>query len=338
MKKQILTLLLISLSFMYFGLLSAFAQQKKENDENLPPSFRYKLKKEVPEIFFDYPDKGQHGIDSLRKTRYPMVGVHEIKQEINFMKKAVCEKLPNGDKVYRLKFNCDARLDDIYFKELQIPKGATIYTVFPNKNDFSILNINRKNIGARQTSYITIEYIQPQKIKQKPKIIIQNLTLSYVENNTPKGSVDEQDLVCNPLIRCSLAEYNVPGFPVTDDIKDLLATSVMKIRIYKPLVGCSTVPQDSWECTGTFINSTDKRLFILTANHNLKGCYEAGSIDNQVKLRITFNYEDVDCEEGGDFIFNQYPDVSGINSAIDAFLVARNPDSDMALLEIAGIT
>ena len=345
MKKHFLTLAFFALSFMLLATLPTWAQQEpnRKDDSNLPPSMRYELKKEVPEIFFDFPDKAQKTADSLRKTWHPVTLVHEIKQEINFMKKAVCEKLPNGDKVYRLKFNCDAVFDEIYFKELEIPNGAAIYAVYPRWNSGEPLDtkpnaVGQKRVGGNGSSII-IEYMQPKKVKQKPKIVVRNLSLIYSENALDKDISDDQDVVCNPLIRCSLADYNSNGFPISDALKDLLAMSVVKIRIYEPIGGCPTAPDASWECTGTFINSTDKRLFILTAEHNLMDCYEAGSLTNPVKLRIRFNHEDIDCNEGGGNIGVNHPfdDGTGINSSMDAFLVARNPNSDMALLEITDI-
>lgn len=338
MKKQILTLLLIALSSMYIEVLPLFAQEKNENEENLPPSFRYKLKKEVPEIFFDFPDNEQKAVDSMRKTRYPVTAGHEIEQEIDFMKKAVCEKLPNGNKVYRLKFNCDAVFDAFYFKKMTFPNNAAIYTIYPEKNTASRYDTQKSNIAQKiiwgDGKSIIIEYVQPHKVRFKPKIIIQGVRLLYSEKRAEKDIAEEDDLVCNPLIRCPLDQYNINGFPMQNALKDELASSVVKLHIYRP-DGCSSSLTD-WDCTGTFINSTDKRLYILTANHNLKGCYEAGS-DNQVKLRIRFNHEDTDCEEGGTSIGIDYPFGIGIATAMDAFLVARNPDSDMALLEIASV-
>lgn len=294
---------------MYFGLLSAFAQQKKENDENLPPSFRYKLKKEVPEIFFDFPDDEQKSVDSLRKTWYPVTAGHSVKREIDFMKKAVCEKLSNGDKVYRLKFNCDAVFDEIYFKELEIPKGTAIYAVYPLRDIGVPLSTQKDAVGQKKVfgdgKSLIIEYIQPKKVKQKPKIIVRNVSLLYSQNNTEKVLSEEDDLVCNPLIRCSLEEYNDSGFPISDALKDLLATSVVKLHIYRPPSCSATIPD--WDCTGAFINNTDKRLFILTANHNLRDCYETGSSSNPVKLRIRFKHELVDCEEVGADIGIDHP-------------------------------
>ncbi|MBK8471564.1 MAG: hypothetical protein IPL33_04830 [Sphingobacteriales bacterium] len=90
--------------------------------------------------------------------------------------------------------------------------------------------------------------------------------------------------------------------------------------------------------TGAFINNTDKRLLILTANHVLEDCYEAGSTTNPVKLRIRFNYEQNACSDGsGVAIWSDYPPGTGISTAMDAFLLARNPDTDMALLEITSL-
>ena len=332
MKKLFLTLAFFALSFMLLATLPTWAQQEPntEDDSNLPPSMRYELKKEVPEIFFDFPDKAQKTADSLRKTWHPVTLVHEIKQEINFMKKAVCEKLPNGDKVYRLKFNCDAVLDILYFKDLEIPKGAAIYAVYPQKNMARPINTQANAVGDKELwgydlSSVIIEYVQPKRVKQKPKIILRNLSLRYSQNDIRKDAEDEQDLICNPLIRCSLAEYNANGFPMSDALKDLLAMSVVKIRIYEPISGCPTAPDASWECTGTFINSTDKRLFILTAEHNLMDCYEAGSLTNPVKLRIRFNHELLECDENSGAIGTNYPQGTGIKFIHGRFFSSAQP-------------
>ncbi len=322
--------------------LNTWAQSNPQTETDLPPSYRYELKKKVPEILFDFPDDEQKSVDSLRKTWYPIVAGHSITQEIDFMKHAVCEKLPNGDKVYRLKFTCDAILNEIYFNELKIPAGAAMYVVYPEANLMHRFKVEEKGsfkhrpIFGEYTPSIIIEYVQPRKIKSKPKIITWFINLKYADNNLEKDAEEEEMFGCNPNIRCSLNDYS--SFPMTDALKDLLATSVVKLHIYRP-VGCAA-PQSDWDCTGTFINNTDKRLLILTANHNLRGCYEAGSTTNPVKLRITFNYEKIACGDGsGNLLPTVYPldDGTGIASAMDAFLLARNPDADMALLEIPSL-
>ena len=261
--------------------LDTWAQSNPQTETDLPPSYRYELKKKVSELFFDFPDAGQHEIDSLRKTRYPIVGVQEVKKEIDFMKHAVCEKLPNGDKVYRLKFTCDAILQTIYFKELQIPTGSAMYVIYPEANLMHRFKVEEKGnfkhrpIFGEYTPSIIIEYVQPRKSKSKPKIILLGVILQYAENNLEKDAEEEQSFGCNPNVHCSLNAYS--SFPMSNDLKDLLATSVVKLRIYKSSL-CAV--ESSWEATGTFINNTDKRLLILTANHVLRGCYEAGSLSN----------------------------------------------------------
>ncbi|MCC7224260.1 MAG: hypothetical protein IT273_11095, partial [Chitinophagales bacterium] len=240
-----------------------------QTETDLPPSYRYELKKKVSEIVFDYPDESQRNIDSLRKTRQPVVGTQEVAQEIDFMKQSVCEKLPNGDKVYRLKFNCDAILQAIFFKELQIPTGAAMYVIYPQANlarRFDIVekgNFERKQLSGEYTPSIIIEYVQPRKVKLKPKIITRYIDLLYADKNLEKDAEEEQSFGCNPNVKCSLGDYS--SFPMTNALKDLLGTSVVKLQIYRPS-GCTATTLLDWGATGAFINNTDKRLLILTAN------------------------------------------------------------------------
>ncbi|MBK8471563.1 MAG: hypothetical protein IPL33_04825 [Sphingobacteriales bacterium] len=172
-----------------------------QTETDLPPSYRYELKKKVSEIVFDYPDESQRNIDSLRKTRQPVVGTQEVAQEIDFMKQSVCEKLPNGDKVYRLKFNCDAILQAIFFKELQIPTGAAMYVIYPQANlarRFDIVekgNFERKQLSGEYTPSIIIEYVQPRKVKLKPKIITRYIDLLYADKNLEKDAEKSNHLV-----------------------------------------------------------------------------------------------------------------------------------------------
>ncbi len=215
--------------------LNTWAQSNPQTETDLPPSYRYELKKKVPEILFDFPDDEQKSVDSLRKTWYPIVAGHSITQEIDFMKHAVCEKLPNGDKVYRLKFTCDAILQTIYFKELHIPLGSAMYVIYPEKNlthRFDIVekgNFERKQLSGEYTPSVIIEYVQPRKVKSKPKIITRYIDLLYADKTLEKDAEEEELFGCNPNIKCSLSSYS--GFPMSDDLKDLLATSVVKLRI-----------------------------------------------------------------------------------------------------------
>ena len=116
------------------------ANTSNNNNNDVPPSFKYKLKKKVPVIRVDMPDVLVQTTDRYRAMGKPISPLHTVDTTFDFMKVAVCEKLPNGDKVWRLKIESNVYLTQIGFQMLDIPIEAMLYWYAEDKSNYGQLN------------------------------------------------------------------------------------------------------------------------------------------------------------------------------------------------------
>ena len=211
------------------------AQTATQTNNNLPPSFKYKLKKQVPVLRVDMPDELVQTTNRYREMGKPISPLHTVDTTFDFMKVAVCEKLPNGDKVWRLKIESNVMLQWLNFRNVVIPSGSLFYCYSENKEYYQYYQkdswfylINEK------ITYL--EYYQPQKNKNKIQIIVNGLTLTYA--NSPIQREEQQNYGCIPNVRCNCADYNCPSpsssVLTANELKNKISRSVVKLRFYKP--------------------------------------------------------------------------------------------------------
>ena len=204
-------------------------QTNTPTNNNVPPSFKYKLKKKVPVVRADFPASEVEIInryfaeEKKNGNAMPPTPSYEIRQLIDFIKNAVVEKLPNGDKIWRLKIESNAQIERISFAELDIPNESHFYWYNKQGSDFSsndkIKYKDKKTIFANYSSDLFLEYYQSKKTK-RPHIVIGFVELLY---NQSTSSRDEQWYICNPDVQCNIdepiihgTETIIPNSPISD--------------------------------------------------------------------------------------------------------------------------
>ena len=220
------------------------AQTATQTNNNLPPSFNHKLKKQVPVVRVSMPQVNIDEIDRYRTSERRNAGFEDV-LDIDFMKQAVSEKLPNGGKVWRLKIESNALIDGFGFAKLSLPKGSQLYWYSSEGGDFSPISRNFYTKGNYadiiMANAIFLEYYQPKKAHGKARIIIDYTDLYYSQNNSNNNSRDEQWYLCNPDVRCNIdapivhnGETIIPNSPMSNWTKDRISRSVVKLWFYKP--------------------------------------------------------------------------------------------------------
>lgn len=222
---------------------------------------------------------------------------------------------PEGDRVWRLGLKLDgARSINFVFDEFDISEGGKVFVFTPDKSILlgSFTTENRSQygslgVGLIHSEEILIEYHEPANQIGEGYLHINNVTYGYrdVLGGLPKDAKGAfgNSGACNINVNCP------EGAPF-----DIQKRSVALI-----------VVNDNAICSGAMINNVaqDGTPFFLTANHCTPS--NPGSVGNWV---FYFNHESATCD-GNDGPTNQ--SVSG------ATLLARNQESDFALLELDDI-
>lgn len=204
------------------------------NNNNVPPSFKYKLKKKVPVIRADFPEKSAIRIkrylaeEKKKGNTHGPLPVHDFLQKINFMEVAVCEKLPNGDKVYLLEIKSNGNINGVYFDKIEIPKNAELYWYAKKGGEYrtkQYISSYNKSIGQDiETDCLFIEYYQPPKTITKPEIVIYNIDLHWkIVLQQSREEQEQQGFICNPDVRCNIdapftngTETIIPNSPISN--------------------------------------------------------------------------------------------------------------------------
>lgn len=204
------------------------------NNNDLPPSFKYKLKKKVPVVRADFPASEVEIInryfaeEKKKGNTHGPLPVYDFLQKINFMHVAVCEKLPNGGKVYLLQIKSNGNINGVYFDKIDIPKNAELYWYAKKGGEYR----TKKNIITRsklihqdiETDCLFIEYYQPPKTITKPEIVIDNIDLHWkIVLQQSRKEQEQQGFICNPDVRCNIdapftngTETIIPNSPISD--------------------------------------------------------------------------------------------------------------------------
>ena len=204
------------------------------NNNNEPPSFKYKLKKKVPVIRADFPASEVEIInryfaeEKKKGNTHGPLPVHDFLQKINFIEVAVCEKLPNGGKVYLLEIKSNGNINGVYFDKIEIPKNAELYWYAKKGGEYrtkQYISSYNKSIGQDiETDCLFIEYYQPPKTITKPEIVIYNIDLHWkIVLQQSREEQEQQGFICNPDVRCNIdapftngTETIIPNSPISN--------------------------------------------------------------------------------------------------------------------------
>lgn len=243
----------------------------------------------------------------------------------------------DGNYVWRLTLTSpDARGLALRLEHYHLPKGATVYAFGSEGGKVGALTeANNSSHGILQLSplsgeSITIEYELPQgrtpKGDEPPPFILSAVEHDYIGVR----SLGE--------VRGKKAGYGEPFF---DDKLSLEKMSCAPNAIAYPerrqqARSVVVLAIGGAMSSGALINTmrSDERAYILTAAHNVNGLYDPSRNLDQIKAAVRgavifFGFESPSIE--GNIRGTEEMTLSG------AELVAYDPDSDMALLEITGL-
>ncbi len=233
-------------------------------------------------------------------------GVNHV-TDLDLGNSGVWSTLSNGDRVWRLDIVLEGAMSvNFEFSEYVVPEGAMVHVYTPSGERLGGFTAESNpghtelGVGLLPGDRITVEYDEPFAVAGQGHLRIGRVTQGYRDSFGLKKGFGES-LACNNNVICP------EGDPWRDQIR-----SVARI----------VVNGGDW-CTGSLINNCaeDGTPLFLTADHCL-----GGNVGTWV---FAFNWESSSCPNNVNTPMNQT--VSG------AQLLATNPGSDMALLQLNSI-
>ncbi|MCG8699601.1 MAG: T9SS type A sorting domain-containing protein [Bacteroidales bacterium] len=259
-------------------------------------------------------------LEDKQKNVPPKFG-EKIPVSINLKNAGNWTKLPNGDRLWRLKIKSrDALMLNLLYKEFFMPDGAQFFLYNPANDNIlgAFTDINNKNDGKFATGFtlgdeVILEYFEPASVKGQGKIDIAYVVhgFRYINDQTRGyGSSGK----CNNNVACP------EGDPWRDQIKSVALILVNGHRI----------------CSGCLVNNTaeDQRPLFMTANHCI-GKLDAVSNPNANSYTFVFNYESPTCKNkngklnqsvvGGKLLSNYKASSKDMGSDFALFELAESP-------------
>jgi len=219
------------------------------------------------------------------------------------------EKLPNGDRIWRMTFISKGAYSlNFLFSKFYMPTNAKLYAYNADRTDVrgAFTALNNKSDGMFAISPIdgetvTLEYVEPAEVRGQGLIEISHVVHAYRGLNTVAETVFKgygQSGSCNNDVAC----------PESAGWADQIRSVVFIIE------------NGAEACTGTMINNTaqDGRPYMLTANHCGLGVNS--------NWTFLFNYQSQSCNG---------PDGDRSQSISGGQLRASHGASDFALFELS---
>lgn len=232
----------------------------------------------------------------------------------NFSNSGIWDVLPNGDRIWRVKFySPGAQSLNFILENFYIPEGATIYLYASDKSDLlgaytHTQNNEYETLGTWlvMSDEVVIEYYEPAAVFNQGRFTITAATHGYRTKKAFTKGLNTSG-ICNHDVNCPIGPLDV--------YKDINKKSVAMI-----------ISGGDGFCTGALVNNTafDGKRYFLTANH----CYS-----NPATWSFRFNWISTNavCGTLGYSIDNgptNYYTISG------ATLRARRSNTDFCLVEI----
>ena len=276
--------LMLSLFFLLFVHVESYGQI---STKEIPPSFTARnLSKMVPLIDLSTPDRTKIVIDAPydKTDAVPFEIGYTIKTGLNVDNSGVWNELANGDKIWRLSVtSIGAEALNVYFTDFYLPDGCELYIY--NLDQSVILgaytSLNNSETGIFSTELlagdqITIEFLQPKRMKDKPTFAISEIGHVYRNANFSKSSLKDfgDSNPCEVNINCT--EGN--------------SWQKQKRGVARVMVKRGN--SISW-CTGTLLNNSrrDFTPYFYTAEH----CGTGANDTDYLNWVFYFNYETLGC-------------------------------------------
>jgi hypothetical protein len=229
---------------------------------------------------------------------------------------------PNGDKLWQYRFRtADAKGLSVYFNDLFIPEGASLYFYPSNRKYFlgPFNNDDSNEHGRFMAGEITgdegiIEYFQPAAVVAEARLGIRAIAhhYRYVYNYLEESDEDDRGGAADCEVDVNCPEGD--GWQAQRD-------AVVRLT----LVDGNTLGY----CSGAFVNNTamDCKKYILTALHCGEGISDADFLDCSVRL----NYQRSQCTTGSIQTSHNRIGVTHITDSNDG---GGDSGSDFLLLEL----
>ncbi|MEM0993572.1 MAG: hypothetical protein AAGI49_11110 [Bacteroidota bacterium] len=196
-------------------------------------------------------------------------------------------ELPNGDRIWRLKINCEEALSvNLLYDDFFMPSGGLYYIYSADRTEILGAFGPHNNKPSRgfatamvHSTSVILEYFEPAAVRGQGMISVSQIAHGYRSfPETDEGLGDAGS--CQVNINCS---------PEGDDWQ-IIKKSVARITL-----------NGSELCTGSLINTTanDCRPYFLSANHCFDPTYDAISNNDLPTMVCYFNYERPGCANSG---------------------------------------
>lgn len=298
--------------FAFLFLFTAYVRLDAQvSNEGQPKSWELRNTKQIsPIILPSFNERAIQIEDEVndRNMSIPYRFGYKFEVNYNLENSGTWETLPNGDRIWRIRFLSDgAKSLNFILEDFFIPFGANLFLYNNEKTDLlGAYNFTQNNKNKTLGTWlvkgedITLEYFEPASQVGKGSFTVKNITHGYRSGNL-NASND-----CNFDVNCSIGSD-------ADPLKDIVKKSVALILVN----GASM-------CSGALINNTakDKKPYFLTADH----CYS-----DPATWAFKFNWISTNtiCGTTEDSISNtDHHTISG------ATLKAKNDKTDFCLVEI----
>ena len=298
-----------------------------------PYGVTHKLKKKV-DFVNPYPKSEQEEIESEMPARkVGKLAGGEKYTDYTLDNSGVWENLPNGDRVWRMGIETNIGFALSLRTKIEIPQNAylSFYTpdgLYVSSNYLAPINSYNNELypSGLLGNKIIVEYYEPKEVRGKGSVQILwvEIDLTKWTASLNREEQDEGEPTCIPNIPCDCDDFsstNAPDFCTTDLLGALpaLKNTVVRIRMFFKCTNpagtyCTPEPGGTGNiiynnpneyhfCTGTLLNNTDCKPYIISAGHCLKNdsstlfnSYHT-DLDSTVYFRFDFNFDSPACNE-----------------------------------------
>lgn len=296
-------------------LLSCYFSWAQVTNEGAPESWKHDLEQINPILLPKFDLDAQLAEDEINdEEAMPYRFGYTFETNHHFNNSGTWTELPNGDRVWRIRFHSkDALTLNFLLEDFYLPKNAKIYLYNQDRTQLIGAYDEQQNNDDEILSTwlvegddVWIEYYEPNKVKDQGRMTISKVVHGYRSQSqfkTDKALNDSGN--CNQDVDCPIGDM--------DEVKDVVKKSVALMLV-----------NNASFCTGSLVNNTehDATPYFLSANH----CFT-----NPANIAFRFNWISPDpvCATTANSTQNtNFLTISG------ATLRARRFQTDFFLMEI----
>ncbi len=284
-------------------------------NEGYPESWKNQLSEITPHKLPEINSKSLTEEDKINdEQNLPYRFGYSFSTNFNIHQSGTWDELPNGGKVWRMRFQAKGALSvNFLLEDFNIPQGANLYIYNNERTDiigaYDFQQNNEDNILSTwlvQGEDIWIEYYEPKKVANQGNFTITKVVHGYRSENSFKDNKNlNSSGPCNHDVDCPIGDL--------DQHKDNVKKSVALLLV-----------NNNSFCTGVLVNNTnnDGKPYLLTANH----CFS-----NPAAWSFRFNWISPNPVCGSNA---SSQNSTNFNTISGASLKARRFQTDFCLVEI----